>query len=132
MKEKIKKFVYGKGASILALVLAVTFAVNSVNAIVHNWRLQRQITRLGSEVALLRAENERLTYDISYYKTEQYLEQALRAKLNLKAPGEKVAVVAHGGDRPLDSRIAIDTNKPEQQQKSNWQSWMDFINGRAN
>jgi uncharacterized membrane protein len=54
MLTKIKKFFLGNGALILAGILAVAFATNSVQAIARNWHLQREISRLGSEVALLR------------------------------------------------------------------------------
>ena len=130
MIEKIKTFLFGNGVVILAFILAVAFALNSVQVIVRNWRLQRQINLLGSEVALLRAENERLTYDIAYYKTDQYLEQALREKLNLKAPNEHVAVITHSADdmQPDPISVVEDTERPE---RSNWQAWMDFINGRS-
>jgi cell division protein FtsB len=131
MIAKIKKFVYSNGALILAGVLAAAFAVNSVQVITRNWRLQREINRLGSEVALLRVENERLTYDIAYYQTDQYLEQAVRQKLNLKAPGERVAVVAHSGETLLSApndEPEISPPKP----KSNWRTWMDFLGGRTN
>jgi cell division protein FtsB len=133
MLTKIKKFFLGNGALILAGILAVAFATNSVQAIARNWHLQREISRLGSEVALLRVENERLAYDIAYFKTDEYLQQAVRQKLNLRAPGEQVAVVAHDSE---ESGTATNTNSqaasPSPEAVSNWQAWWDFLGGRAN
>ncbi len=128
MIANIKKFFFGNGALILAAILAIAFAANSVQAIVRNWQLQREISRLGSEVALLRVENERLAYDIAYFKTDEYLQQAVRQKLNLKAPGEHVAVVVHDSAPPKapgdQAAVAVD---PEA--SSNWRAWWDFLNG---
>jgi cell division protein FtsL len=109
------------------VVAAVYIAVNTVHVIARNWQLQQEIATLRGEIELLSAENERLSYDIAYFKTDQYLEQAARQKLNLKAPGETVTVVGSAGPAaPTEKSSQPAAGSP----KSNWQAWIDFLSGR--
>lgn len=115
---------------LLVVVLAASFylGASTVRVIARNWQLQQEIATLRSEIELLSAENERLTYDIEYYKTDQYLEQAARRQLNLKASGESVTIVGDTNQQVVRSDSNIDqTVEPS---KSNWQSWIDFLLAR--
>lgn len=112
----------------VAMIIVAYIGLNTVQVIVRNWQLQQEINKLRSEIAVLEAENERLTYDIEYYKTDEFLEQAARRKLNLKGPGEIVTVIPVA-DKASDNN-SLGNFRPDEPPKSNWQSWMDFLFGR--
>lgn len=127
--HNIGSFILGRFILSVALVTALILGISTVRVIAGNWALQQEIATLQSEVELLQAQNERLSYDIEYYKTDEYLEQAARQKLNLKAAGENVTIVGDTDqERATRPELAIERSAPPR--KSNWQSWMDFLSGR--
>lgn len=129
MFDKLKNFFASRVLFVVVLAAVIYLAASTVKVISKNWQLQREIATLHSEVELLEAENERLSYDIQYYATDEYLEQAARQKLNLKAPGETVTIVGdvnQARSRSSTDPVVIETRPA----KSNWQSWVDFLMGR--
>jgi cell division protein FtsB len=54
---------------------------------------QRELAALKHQIALLRAQNERLREDIAKLKSNEYIEQLAREKLGLAKPGEETYIV---------------------------------------
>ena len=126
MFEKLKNFFASRVLVVIVLAAVIYLGASTVKVISKNWQLQQEIATLRSEVELLQAENERLSYDIQYFKTDEFLEQAARQKLNLKGPGEKVTIVGDVNQTKLQPDTT--TFAPEAApKKSNWQSWIDFL-----
>lgn len=128
MQNNFRSIATSRVLFIGVLAIAVYVAVSTIQVIARNWQLQQEIASLRGEIELLEAENERLAYDIAYYRTDQYLEQAARQSLNLKAPAENVTIV---GETMPDLTAGTDSitgnSRPE---KGNWQAWVDFLLGR--
>lgn len=129
MKRDLKSIIGSRLATFVVVGIAIYITANTVGVIARNWQLQREIATLNGEIEVLKAENERLSYDIEYYKTDQYLEQAARQKLDLKAPGETVTIVGNVNQTVDQGKNLANISQPEAQ-KSNWRAWLDFLLGR--
>ncbi len=107
------------------LVVAYLFG-NLVETVRKNYDLKLQVATLQQENALIQTQNDALRYQITYYKTPDYIEKAARAKLGLQQPGENVIILPNA-QAAVTAVKAPAKVKP----KSNFQQWMDFLSGRA-
>lgn len=114
---------------IVAGLFGVWVAWNTFFVVVKNNRLKNEIAELRENVALLELENRNLELGITYYETDEYLEQAVRDDLLLKDPNENVAIAPKTRDVPYEP-FAEDVAQ-SQQEKSNFQQWVDFLLGRG-
>lgn len=86
---------FAKKITILILVAFIGFIGFSV--VKKSWsryKLEKEIRRLQVQIADLEKNNSDAEGLIGYFATDDYLEREARAKLNLKKPGEKVAIFA--------------------------------------
>ena len=127
--KNIKTLLPGRLLFVVVSAAVIYLGISTVKVISKNWQLQQEIATLRGEVEVLQAENERLSYDIQYYKTDEYMEQAARQKLNLKAPGETVTIVGDINQPKARSGTGVFATETTPK-KSNWQSWIDFLLGR--
>lgn len=112
---------------IVGIVIAGSLIWQTVKVVQRNYTLQAQVDRLEDEVAVLELQNQRLKYDIEYYKTDEYLELAARKEFNKRASGE--SVVALSKDDAVDPPLpedAIDT-LPKSQYQENFEQWLYFL-----
>ncbi len=123
MIDRLKKLHLG---AVLGVVVAIYIGFYLVQTVMRNYQLQKQITDLKVQISDLQIEQDQLKYKIAYYQTDGYKEKEARAKLGLQAPGESVIVLPRGANAPTDTQVS----KP-QDKKSNWQQWVDFLNGRS-
>ncbi len=110
------------------ILIALYLAVVLSQTIYYNYTLNRHIETLRGEISLLQAQQERLNYNISYYKTDSFKDREARAKLGLQLPGEGVLILPnpHQSDLPEP----INGVKPIQT-KSNFGQWLDFLGGNG-
>ena len=113
------------GAGILiALYLAAVLS----QTIYYNYTLNRHIETLRGEISLLEAQQERLNYNIAYYKTDSFKDREARAKLGLQLPGEGVLILPNphqsGVPSPINGIKPVPT-------KSNFGQWLDFLGGKG-
>ena len=109
----------------MCLLLALSLVWNTVKVIQKNYALQADVQRLDSEIAVLELQNQNLTYDIEYFKTDEFLELAARRKLNKAGPGESVVFLPK---QPAESSVAAINNVTEQP-ISNFDQWVSFLMG---
>ncbi len=120
---------------LLAVALAFIIVWQTAIVILDNYVLQQEVDDLKEEIALLKLENQKLSFDIEYYKTDAYLDLAARENFNLKAPGERVVYVPRsettkpsetppaGGGNSLDEENAQDSIDSA----SNIDQWLYFL-----
>ncbi len=135
-KNNLKEF-FSLNNLVYLLAVAVAFAIvwQTVFVILDNYALQQEADQLEQEVALLELENQKLIFDIEYYKTDAFLDLAARENFNLQAPGERVLLVPRSqksleagstpegspGDASTDSNIGT---------ASNLDQWLFFLFGK--
>lgn len=81
--------------ALLALIGFIGFAVAQKSW--SKYKLEKEIRRLQAQITDLEKNNSDTEGLIGYLATDDYLEREARAKLNLKKPGEKVAIFAPRG-----------------------------------
>lgn len=116
----------------ITIIVVVYLGWSTVGVVNRNWRLQQKVSKLQAEIEILELENEQLSYDIEYYKTDEYLEKAAKEELGLRAPGEKVIILPQ---RQQESKIgSVTTDKVPDgliaRAGYNFDQWMFFLFGR--
>lgn len=126
-----KHFLQRENYSIIIVsIFGLWVAWNSLFVITKNNRLIDDIQTKSQETALLELENENLALNIEYFKTNEFIEKAARSDLLLRAPNENVAIAP----KTQNAEFSISNHNTEspQQEKSNFQLWLDFFLGRKN
>jgi len=114
------------GAVVVALVIAVGWVWGTVTTLQENFKFQQQVDQLDQEVKLMKLQNENLTFQKRYYKSDEFLELSARQRLGKAAPGEHLVIL------PSSSDIK-DTAKPivkKTVEVSNFSQWMSFFFGK--
>lgn len=120
---------------VVAMFIALGLAWNTIVAMQRNYRLQQRYDALQAEVELYELENQNLKYNISYLKSDGYLELAARDKFGKAVTGESLVYLPDNGEK--QSPVAKSTPKTPAQNstgpqgwQSNVQAWWRFLQGR--
>jgi cell division protein FtsB len=116
-------------------VLAITWS--GVKTVQDNYELQKRISTLKQENAVLELQNSTAALQNQYFKTDQFLELAARQQLGLSAPGETVLLVPETVSRRyVDPDLGPATSQSQSSAAKNsiimqnLESWRDFLLGR--
>jgi cell division protein FtsB len=117
---------------IVGLFIAASWAWGSVQAMERNYGLQKQIDYKQRQLKLAQLETQTLQYEQNYYKSDEYKELAVRERLGLAAPGEKVLILPPNSKQASSADITVATvSAPRQVAESNVQQWVNFLFGGA-
>lgn len=132
MTQKFQK-IFSSEFAVLALFTVVAFSLvfNTLKVIQRNYALQEQVDQLADEVALVEVQNQRLRFDIEYYKTDEYLEVEAKRRFNLSEKGEKVVFLEKDGDPEVEPVTAVESSALDEE-VSNFDKWMIFFFGGGN
>ncbi len=115
---------------LIGLFVAASWAWGSVQAMERNYALQKEIDYKQRELRLSELETEKLQFEQNYYKSDEYKELAVREKLGLVMPGEKVLILppnTPGASVGEGKTTTVARAVPE----SNFQAWINFLFGGA-
>jgi len=113
----------------VALIIGASWAWGSIGMMQRNYALQKEIDTKHRQQTLAGLEVQNLAFEQRYYKSSEYQELAMRERLGVGNPGEKVLVL------PPNSKAAktADTQQEKAAAKllpeSNFQQWMGFLFG---
>lgn len=114
---------------LVGLCIAASWAWGSVQAMERNYTLQKGVDYKQRELRLAELEKQKLEYEQNYYRSDEYKELAVREKLGLIAPGEKVLILPPNTvSSDEDQR---QTFTPRVIEQSNIQQWIDFLSGSS-
>lgn len=116
-------------------IVAFSVTWSSVRIIQKNYELEKAITSLEQEVAILDQQNQNQKLINQYYKTDTYLDLAARKYFSKGAPGEKLIVV------PAEVANTYIIKVPENQKTAasvkkvpkilqNLNAWGNFLSGK--
>src|ERR671933_745044 len=77
----------------IALLVGLGWAWASIGVMQRNYDLQKEVDGKMRQQKLLDLENQALAYEQKYYQTREYQELAIRDRLGLASPGEKVLLL---------------------------------------
>ena len=116
---------------IVGLLIAASWAWGSVQAMEKNYALQKEIDFKQRQLRLAELETEKLKFEQNYYKSDEFKELAVREKLGLVSPGEKVLILppnsAEASQAPINGTLA--SSQPRQVPDGNLQQWINFLFG---
>lgn len=115
---------------VVALLIAASWAWGSVDVMQRNYDLQKEVDGKAREQKLLELETTTLTFEQRYYKSDEYKELAVRERLGLAKPGEKVLILPANSPAAVQADDQVLLREPGRtEQPSNFQQWMNFIFG---
>lgn len=116
------KLVFAVEAALLLLIgIALT------RQVVQRHSIDREISRLKQEYEELEMNSADLQALISYFQTDEYMEEEARTKLGLVKPGEGVVILPEAGVQgAADTQSQASSSQPD---TSNSQRWWDFFFG---
>ena len=103
-----------------------------VKVIWSNYNLQESIKNLNQQIAILNEEKKNLENLNLYYQSDSFKELEARRKLGLKAPGEKVMVLAvtptpQNFSEELEKEKESTALKTGEDRIPNWRLWWEFF-----
>lgn len=114
---------------LVGLLIAASWAWGSVQAMERNYTLQKSVDYKRRELQLVGLEKQKLEYEQNYYRSDEYRELAVREKLGLVMPGEKVLILPTN-TVPADEDVQ-QRDTPQAIEQNNLQQWGDFISGAS-
>lgn len=115
---------------VVALLIAASWTWGSIGAMQRNYRLQKDLDNKERQLQLVQLETDTLRFQQNYYRSDEYKELAVRERLGLVFPGEKVLILPPNSEAAKNAdenygRVAIATPV----QASNMEQWINFLFG---
>jgi len=116
--------------------LAIVVSWSTISAIQTNYGLQKQISAVQQENAVLELRNNNQKLANQYYNSNQFLELAVRRQFGKAAPGEKLIIVpkqvalAHTVDSSEEEAKTAEAPAQTSSFQKNFKAWMDFFQHR--
>src|SRR5687767_5107732 len=102
IKSQIKQYAnLNNGVLLLAMIISLSWAWGTVQAIQRNFVLQQEVDTLKQEIALVELQNQTLMFEKAYYNTPEFLELSARMHLNKASPGEKLIILPPNKAKPV-------------------------------
>jgi cell division protein FtsB len=117
-------------------IIVLAIAWSGAKTVQNNYELQKRISTLQQQNAVLSLQNQNSALQNQYYKTSQYLELSARQNLGLAAPGESVLLVPQSTAlkyiNPSIGQISSQPPKLDNRKSyvKNLEAWRDFLLGR--
>lgn len=127
MQNRLKPLItLNNGVLLVAILITVSWAWGTVEAIGRNFTLQQQVDALAQEVDYEDLQNETLKFQQKYYQTDEFLELSARERLNKASDGEKVLILPKN---TVSSKNTVEqtTSVTPITQRSNLEQWMYFL-----
>lgn len=119
-------------------VIVLAMAWSGAKTVQNNYELQKQISTLKQQDAVLSLLNDNTALQNQFYNTNEYIELSARQNLGLAAPGEQVLVVPNAvamkyvdpGLKTKDNTFQSTPLDNRPKYVKNLEDWRDFLLGR--
>ena len=116
----------------IALIIASSWVWGSLQMMQRNYSLQRELDDKKRQLIIAQLDTENAKLEQRYYKTKEYQELAVRDKLGLVAPGERLLILSDSSNSEGDVSNIVDKQKnidSEIESSSNFRQWLNFLFG---
>jgi cell division protein FtsB len=110
-----------KKAVFILIVIVLLLIINSLTrSIFELWGKQDLLTSAQKELDAEKLKNQKLKAELSYAKTDQFIDETAHNKLFLVKPGEQQVLI---------SKDLINKSKTQKQKENlpNWQQWLKLF-----
>lgn len=116
---------------VVALLIGASWAWGSIGVMQRNYDLQKLVDTKSRQQQLADLEVQSLAFEKKYYQSNEYKELAVRERLGLVAPGEKVLVLPPNSEaaKSADAKLSAVAVTAAAVQPSKFEQWMNFIFG---
>jgi cell division protein FtsB len=140
--QRVKRLIDPRNIGLYVFgVIVLAIAWSGVRTVQSNYQLQKQISQLEEENAVLQLKNENIRLENKFLETSEYQELTARQLFGLAAPGETVWNIPESTAlKYVDKEVKELSNKARQtpvktpddrpEYKKNLQDWRDFLIGR--
>ena len=115
----------------VALMIGASWAWGSIGMMQRNYALQKEVDAKNRDAKLAELETLSLKYQQKYYQSTEYKELAVRERLGLVNPGEKVLFLPANSQAAVeaDAKLTKKDTIVDSEPPSNFQQWMNFLFG---
>lgn len=117
---------------VIAFFVALSWAWGSVNMLQRNFALQREVDAKKRQLTLTELEVNTQRFQQAYYKSDEYKELAVRQRLGLVFPGEKVLILPPNTPEAAQSDASLRKKATLVSQPTNVEQWTNFLFGNNN
>lgn len=111
---------------ILAIVMCLVWAYQSIEAMTRNWELSERLVTGKRELELVKMEVETAELENEYYKTNEYQEIIARKTLDKQYNGENMVVLPENSDEAKNKHKKEATNIIKKEY-TNFEKWMRYL-----
>lgn len=111
---------------ILAIVMCLVWAYQSIEAMTRNWELSERLVTGKRELELVKMEVETAELENEYYKTNEYQEIIARKTLDKQYNGESMVVLPENSDEAKNKHKKEATNIIKKEY-TNFEKWMRYL-----
>ena len=114
----------------VAVLIGAGWTWGSVGMMQRNFDLQKDVDSKAQQLRLVELQTQNLAYEQRYYKSAEYQELAVRARLGLARPGEKAIILPPNSEeaKNADALLMKHTIRTVET-TDNVQQWMNFLFG---
>ena len=118
---------------VVAFIIAANWVWGSLEMMQRNFSLQKELDDKSRQLIVAQLDTDNAKLEQRYYKTDEYKELAVRQRLGLVSPGERLLILPPNSEavKNADKAVAV---KPSTTVVpiSNFGQWMNFLFGANN
>ena len=117
----------------VAFIIAANWVWGSLEMMQRNFSLQKELDDKSRQLIVAQLDTDNAKLEQRYYKTDEYKELAVRQRLGLVTPGERLLILppnsetAKNIDKDAETKTIVKVVKT-----SNFNQWMNFLFGGNN
>jgi len=128
VKQKNKSLVRRFYASRLFLLISLLFfglvGLGYVRAYYQDYKIKQEINTLEQEIRKLETKKIESLEILQYVISPDFVEEKARLELNMKKPGENVAIIQRGEEL---SEAVVENYKEDSPELSNPKKWLNYF-----
>lgn len=130
IKLKSMKIISLESLMLFSLVVALSLlSFSLVKALAKTLNNQARIEKEREETDYLSEEVEKLKEKVSYYESDEYMEEMGRNRLSLSREGEKVVVLSESQEKELGEILSENNKALVKEEYPVWREWARFFLG---